>query len=153
MVNMKRKCFVFKDFNNKKLFEIYTNIEKKVIKCRVLGEFIDLEIDFETLTYFLSLINIKSLIEYTEWLNENYPCHSIKKHKRKHQEFNYCDDLITNLFDVYQCEKCGVLISGKDLEVEVRNDNGFYLSHGISPSCCPNCKRMIEKVTLNFKYK
>lgn len=64
----------------------------------------------------------------------------------------------THLVDVYQCAKCGGLISGSDIKIE----NGLpYIVEGciipsektLTPSRCPHCGRKIEFVTWRFQGK
>lgn len=61
----------------------------------------------------------------------------------------------THLVDMYQCAKCGGLISGSDIKIE----NGPpYIVEGyivpsekiLIPSRCPHCRREIEFVTWRF---
>lgn len=64
----------------------------------------------------------------------------------------------THLVDMYQCAKCGGLISGSDIKIE----NGLpYIVEGciipsektLIPSRCPHCGRKIEFVTWRFQGK
>ena len=125
---MAGKSFGFEDFQGKELFKVYTTIEDEEIKCRLSSESDESELSFEVLTYFMGIINRKSLIKYMEWLNKTFPCYITEYWKKKYQNLIYDTDFQTELNDVYKCKKYGGLILGKDMEVFKEENYTIILS-------------------------